>query len=237
MRVLFQGTVGGRPATVVASERADGSFHPGEVDPDDLHLRQRRLTGRRWAMVDEVHGTQVREAAAAEPASVVCGFGDVIVGSRGGPPVAIWAADCAPLMLLGGSSTVGIHAGWRGLAAGVVDVGVDALLGHGDAVEIAVLGPVIHPCCYEFGVGELEVVATGVGAQPAELAGTTRDGATALDVPAAVRAALARRGIALGAVGPCTGCGGSWFSHRTRADRGRHAVVAWIGEHPSTVGA
>jgi copper oxidase (laccase) domain-containing protein len=237
MRVLFQGTVAGRSAAVVARERADGSFHPGEVDPDDLHRRQRRLTGRRWAMVDEVHGTEVHEAPTAEPTSVVCGFGDVIVGSRGGPPVAIWAADCAPLMLLGGSATVGVHAGWRGLAAGVVDVGVDVLLDRGDAVEVAVLGPVIHPCCYEFGAAELEMVATGVGAGPAELVGTTRDAATALDVPAAVRAALARRGIALGVVGPCTGCGGSWFSHRTRSDRGRHAVAAWIGEPSTIVGA
>jgi copper oxidase (laccase) domain-containing protein len=68
-----------------------------------------------------------------------------------------------------------------------------------------------------------------VHAGPAEIAGTTVDGSTALDVPAAVRSALAHHGIELDVVGPCTGCDDRWFSHRVRTDLGRHATVASIG--------
>ena len=93
----------------------------------------------------------------------------------------------------------------------------------------AVLGPVIGPCCYEFGRDDLARSRAGVHASPAAIAGTTLDGTAALDVPAAVRSALDHHAIDLDAVGPCTGCDDRWFSHRVRADLGRHATVASIG--------
>ncbi len=97
-----------------------------------------------------------------------------------------------------------VHAGWRGLADGVIDVAVDELAKRDDHSVAAVLGPCIHAECYEFGVVDLAAVAGGVGADVDRIARSTADGRTRLDVPAAVAAALARRGIGLDVVGPCT---------------------------------
>jgi polyphenol oxidase len=50
----------------------------------------------------------------------------------------------------------------------------------------------------------------------------------ALDVPAAVRAGLARRAIELDVAGTCTGCDRRFRSHRRRAELERHALVVWF---------
>jgi copper oxidase (laccase) domain-containing protein len=177
-------------------------------------------------MLDQVHGVRVHRAGAGDDDSATIAIGDVVVLDDDDLVAAVWAADCAPVWLVAATGRcVGVHAGWRGLASGVLDVAVDALDGP---VEAAVLGPCIHPCCYEFGVDELHAVAAAVGSPVRTLAATTAWGAPALDVPGAVGAALGRHGIGLDVVGPCTGCDPRWFSHRVRGDLGRHAVVARI---------
>jgi len=61
------------------------------------------------------------------------------------------SADCLPIAIVRREGTHAIavlHAGWRGLAEGVVAVGVDSL---GDGEQAAMIGPAIGPCCYEVG--------------------------------------------------------------------------------------
>jgi copper oxidase (laccase) domain-containing protein len=137
---------------------------------------------------------------------------------------------------------VAIHAGWRGLAAGVIDVGVGALVdstsgstSDSTSVVAAVLGPTIRPCCYEFGWSDLLAVADGTGLEPAAIAAVSGTGRSALDVPATIGAAMARSDIEVESTAPCTCCSGQFFSHR-RGDLGRHAVVAWIDAGPPGVG-
>jgi hypothetical protein len=197
-----------------------------------LAARQRRAVGRRWAMVDEVHGAAVREVRAehVDPAtwSPTIGEGDVLFTASVGPAIGIWAGDCAALVLVGADGgLVGVHAGWRGLAAGVVDVACDVVRRRGQRILAAVVGPVIHPCCYAFGAVDLDAVASGVGASGPDVAGRTRSGSAALDVPTAIAIALRRHGVELAAVGSCTGCDTRYFSHRRRGEVERHAVVAW----------
>jgi len=126
-----------------------------------------------------------------------------------------------------GGTAVAFHAGWKGLAAGIVDVAIDVFDRRADSPAIAVLGPVIHPCCYDFGADDLGTVAAALDVAVDRIAATSRAGRPALDVPRAVAVALGRRGVSLAVVGPCTGCGGAHFSHRCRADPRRHALVAW----------
>jgi copper oxidase (laccase) domain-containing protein len=242
---LFDRTIGELRCRVVASERDDGDVHPIRVEPDELEYRQVAIAGRRWAMLDQVHGVDVHRVghaghAEGEPDTwPVSARGDVIVlGTRGrgseGPCAAIWAADCAAIMLFGaGGTIVAAHGGWRGLAAGVIDVAVGALIEVDGAVTAAVVGPLIHPCCYEFGADDLDAVANGVHAQSSEISSVASTGVLALDVPTAVRRGLAHRGVDPVVVGPCTGCDSRWFSHRIRNDTSRHAVVAWV-EHIRT---
>jgi copper oxidase (laccase) domain-containing protein len=222
---LLRQDVEERRLIAIASDRADGDLHPVHVDADCLAARQLAVSGRTWVMLDEVHGTAVRRAVGRDGSSGegVVGVGDVLVGEPG-TPVAVWVADCAPVVLFDrDGATVACHAGWRGLAAGVIGVAVGQL---GGPCAAAVLGPCIHPCCYEFGAAELAEVAAGLGVGPDAISGRTSGGSLALDVPAAVAVALARHGIALDVSGPCTGCDDRWYSHR-RGDPERQAVVAW----------
>jgi YfiH family protein len=229
---LFHSRVAGRDVTVVATDRRDGDVHPRHVEVADLRQRQVAATGRHWVMAHQVHGLDVVETRRADvlhDAEPVAGTGDVLVTHGQDLHVAVWTADCAPLVLIVDDGTVvGAHGGWRGLAAGVIDVAVDAAVAEGGRVSAAVLGPTIRPCCYAFGP-ELHDVAVGVHADEREITGTTSDGQHALDVPAAIAAGLRHRGVELDVVGPCTGCDDRWFSHRTRSDRGRQATVAMVG--------
>ena len=73
-------------------------------------------------MLDQRHGVEVVDADAAQRSDRLV-VGDVIMVDRPDVAVAIWAADCAPVFFLGADGRIiGAHAGWRGLAAGVLDV-------------------------------------------------------------------------------------------------------------------
>ena len=211
---------------VCSTTRTDGDVHPMRTSAADLRTRQLAATGRRWTMLDQRHGVEVVDADAAQRSDRLV-VGDVIMVDRPDVAVAIWAADCAPVFFLGADGRIiGAHAGWRGLAAGVLDVALDAL---DDEVEQAIVGPTIHPCCYEFGRAELDLVAGGVGADPTTIAGRTTAGELALDVPQAISSACARREVEVAGIGDCTSCSPRYFSHR-RGDRQRHATIAWLEE-------
>jgi YfiH family protein len=77
--------------------------------------------------------------------------GDGLWSDVHGQPMLALAADCVPIAI---AATEGVprlavlHAGWRGLAEGVVESGVRAL---GDVATAAAVGPSVGPCCYEVG--------------------------------------------------------------------------------------
>ncbi len=151
--------------------------------------------------------------------------GDIAVTRLTGAVLGCWVGDCAPVVLVGERDALAVaHAGWRGLAAGVLDVAVAAL---GQRPVAAVLGPCIGPCCYEFGADDLASVVAGAGVAAAVATGRTAWGSLALDVPAVVGGACARLGVPLTVVGGCTGCGFDGYSHRVRRELGRHVVAAW----------
>lgn len=208
-----------RRLRIVASERHDGDVHPDNVALADLEARQRAVSGQTWSMLDQVHGVSVHEASASDASNPA--VGDLLYTSDLDTHIAVWAADCAPLVLAADDGTVvAAHCGWRGLAAGAVDTAVGVAQQRGGSVVAAVLGPVIGPCCYEFGAGDLATI-------PDAVASRTAGGSAALDVAATIAATLGRHDIELDAIGACTGCDDRWFSHRVRAEPGRHAVVAW----------
>ena len=131
----------------------------------------------------------------------------------------VLTADCVPVVLGAGGAVAALHAGWRGLAAGVLEEGVRALHdvgGVGDAV--AVVGPCAGACCYE--VGD-EVHAVFVGAH--------RHG-RAIDLRAIARERLRAAGIdEVRDVGGCTICEKRFFSYRREGARaGRQAGLAWL---------
>ena len=136
-----------------------------------------------------------------------------------GAPLAVRTADCVPIVLEGDGTVAVVHAGWRGLAGGIVAETVEAMGG----AQRAVLGPHIRAGCYEFGADDLDEV---VGALGSHVRTTTTWGAPALDLTAAARALLADVDIVDD--GACTACTDIYFSWRARQEAARFATIAWL---------
>ena len=151
---------------------------------------------------------------------------DAAVTAVPGCILSIQVADCAPVALIASSAVGVVHAGWRGLIAGVVPNAVAAMRAAGAGEIDAVIGPCIEPGCYEFGPGDLDAVAAVLGD---DVRGRTRSGSTALDLRAAVRASLRTAGVEqISEAAVCTACSPVHWSHRARGEHERQAVVAWM---------
>lgn len=101
-----------------------------------------------WATVRQVHGRRVVEVKA--PGHLEAGA-DGLFTTTVGLPVAVMAADCAGVVV-GGRGGVGVaHAGWRGVAAGVVPSLLRTMRSGGVEPTWAAVGPFIGPCCFEVG--------------------------------------------------------------------------------------
>jgi YfiH family protein len=155
---------------------------------------------------------------------------DALVSACRDAPLAVFTADCAPVALAGADGADGVvglvHAGWRGLVAGVLERAVDRMRALGATSVVAALGPCIRAGCYEFGPSELDTVAKALGD---DVRATTAWGTPALDLPAAVDAALGSVGVPMIVdCGACTACSTAWFSYRARAEDARQATVVWL---------
>jgi YfiH family protein len=151
---------------------------------------------------------------------------DAAVTATPGCVLAVRTADCAPVVLLGAASVGLVHAGWRGLLAGVVERTVESMATLGDRATRAVIGPCIRPGCYEFDGPELAALVARFGP---EVRAVTGWGTPALDLPAATRAALVAAGVdAIDDTAGCTACDRRWFSHRARGEAERFATLAWL---------
>jgi YfiH family protein len=123
----------------------------------------------------------------------------------------VLVADCLPVALAGREAVAMVHAGWRGLAGGVIEAGIEAA---GGAVAAAI-GPGIGPCCYEVGDDVRAVFGTSE---------------RTLDLKAIARARLQDAGVReVHDCGLCTACDAErFFSHRRdRGVTGRQAGLAW----------
>ena len=133
MLELLRRDLGVCVAVVAVSERSEGDMHPLQVSHETLVVRQMAAISRRWVMLDQVHGVEMYRSHPDTALTSIVGVGDVLVGEapiegRVTRPVAVWAADCAPVMMFDRQGVpVACHAGWRGLAAGVIDVAVAAV--------------------------------------------------------------------------------------------------------------
>jgi purine-nucleoside/S-methyl-5'-thioadenosine phosphorylase / adenosine deaminase len=169
-----------------------------------------------------VHGATVLDADRSPPA--VMPDGDAAVTTTGGRPLTVLTADCAPVALVTDDALAVVHAGWVGLLAGVVEASVAKVRAAGSGPVRAAVGPCIHAGRYAFGAADLARVSAVYGPG---VEGRTDDGELALDLPAGVRAALARAGVTeLHDVDVCTAASPDHFSYRRDGETGRQALVA-----------
>jgi len=200
-----------------------GGAYVTEVAPD-VEARRRAVVDLPWTWLRQVHGDAVVNVT--DPGQGAGTKADASVSREHGAALAVLTADCAPVALVSPEGVVAaVHAGWRGLQCGVLQRAVDAARQLGATDLRAVLGPCIHSECYEFGTEDLDAIAATLGDGVRAL---TVSGRPALDVPAAVAAALKQAGVTeLDDVDVCTACSGDYFSWRARGEQSRQAMVVW----------
>ena len=177
------------------------------------------------AWVAQVHGTAVVDAARATPDAEA----DGVVTQSPGEVCAVMTADCLPVLLSdrAGRSVAIAHAGWRGLAGGIVENVVRAM-GVPSRDIIAYIGPGIGARRYE--VGE-DVRKAFVGKDPAAASSfePRQNGTYFADLRDLARRRLAAAGVAEVYGGEfCTASEGRFFSFRRDRTTGRMASLIWL---------
>jgi polyphenol oxidase len=199
-----------------------------EDDPANVDENRRRVaaatgcTRERFLYGRQVHGASVRRATEPPGPSRPPAEEDGQATALRRHPALVFVADCFPILLAADGAVAAVHAGWRGIAAGVLANGVAALEEVGGRGPVtALIGPGARGCCYE--VGE-EVHAAFAGYD-------ARRGERNLDLPAIATAKLEEAGVAqIAELELCTMCWfGLFFSHRRDGGvTGRQAGIVWL---------
>jgi YfiH family protein len=185
---------------------------------------------RALRQVTQVHGARAIDANTMGDSQSAREEGDAIFLAPGGTSharaVGVRVADCVPVLVAtrDRGEIAAIHAGWRGVAAGVVAAGLARLEGTD---RVAAIGPCIGPCCFEVGAEVVPQVLAAAGGDPSIVA--RREGAKAyLSLRLAVRRQLESAGVTdVEDVPGCTRCDAvRFFSYRRDGERsGRHLAV------------
>jgi YfiH family protein len=209
-------------------------------EPGNVLENRRRLCAavgvpqERLVVPGQVHGTDlawVGEADAGRGAfdrETVVHDHDGLLTAAAGMGLAVSYADCVPVVIAArgadGPELAAVHAGWRGMLAGIVGQAAAALARRGRLLG-AVVGPSIGPCCFSVDEG----LRTRFDKR---FPGSAGDGS--VDLWACARRDLETAGVPPAAVtvtALCTASDAGFFSHRRdRGSTGRHLAIAWRQE-------
>jgi polyphenol oxidase len=217
---------------VLFTDRSDGNMSSvGGLDAEHGAEARDRLRDRlglqALAYGDQVHGSVVEivaEVPGIQPGAADLVRADGQATALGNVGALVLAADCLPVAISREGAITMLHAGWRGLAAGLLESGIQALDGLAEpglaSAEglVAALGPCAGRCCYE------------VGPDVHAALGSDLRGKATIDLRAAARRKLEAAGVEqVLELGGCTICDERYFSHRREGDAaGRQAGVAWL---------
>ena len=212
------------------------SFNLGDHVDDDPHavaLNRQHLTRTfcvQPAWLSQVHGVVV---APADPSQIV--EADASWTSTPGIACTVMTADCLPALFCNraGTRVAAAHAGWRGLAAGVLEAAARSL--HVEPQDIVVwLGPAIGPKAFEVGGEVRDVFINDMPQAASAFVPSTHPGRYMADIYELARLRLARCGIdAVYGGGFCTVTDPRFFSYRRSPRTGRFASLVRI-ETPSS---
>ncbi|MEZ5458754.1 MAG: peptidoglycan editing factor PgeF [Steroidobacteraceae bacterium] len=209
-------------------------IHVGD-DPAAVVENRRRLHGALglpgeplW--LDQVHGVEVVDA---DTATQLRPRGDAVVAARSGVVCAIQVADCLPVLFasLDGQRIGAAHAGWRGLAGGVLEATL-AALDQPASQFIVWLGPAIGAAHFEVGdevLAAFQAQRHRHAGDPAAAFRRNARGRWDCDLYELARQRLAAAGVHSAWGGGEDTCGdpGRYFSHRRGAPTGRHVALLW----------
>jgi polyphenol oxidase len=222
-----------RAGGVSTGEYASMNLGTGSGD-DQANVARNRLIVRehlpsmpRW--MKQVHGVAVADLDRLGEADVATA--DAAVVATPGRVAAVLTADCMPLFLCdeAGKRAAVVHAGWRGMAAGVIENAVRALVAPHEAI-LAWMGPAIGPRAFEVGP---EVRDAFMAADPESAAAFkphANPGKFLADLYALARQRLARMGVKdVYGGGFCTFHERErFFSYRREKSSGRMGAFIWM---------
>ncbi|MGB8923331.1 MAG: peptidoglycan editing factor PgeF [Pseudomonas sp.] len=196
--------------------------------PEAVAENRRRLTDHfsiQPAWLQQVHGIAV---AHADPGVVATA--DASWTDTPGVACAAMTADCLPALFCdrAGTRVAAAHAGWRGLAAGVLEATLDTL--DVPAAEVLVwLGPAIGPKAFEVGPEVREVFVNQLAEAASAFVPSHNAGKFMADIYLLARLRLAARGVtAVYGGGFCTVTDPRFFSYRRASRTGRFASLIWL---------
>ncbi len=177
------------------------AFGERELAPPPGLRRPRQVHGARVARAEDCAGDAAPDA-------------DAIVSALAGVPIGVVTADCVPILAASedGQAVAAIHAGWRGLANGVIAAGIEALRSQAGSEQrlVAVIGPHIGACCYEIDEPVWAALAPTFRGELEAALRPARPGHAWLDLGRLAHGALLRAGLAEGSLGKlsraCTHC-------------------------------
>ncbi|MCW2950572.1 MAG: hypothetical protein JWN41_1585 [Thermoleophilia bacterium] len=205
-------SLGLRPSAVASVHQVHGA----DVWLDLAHTAHRVSTDVRWS-----------EAASTVDA-------DALVTTRPHIALAVSVADCLPIALVWGNAVAAIHAGWRGLAQGVIEAtfavtrrAAGSTVALAGAAPRAVIGPALRRCCFEVG--------RDVAEHFPDTCSDHSDGDARLHFDAVdeARHRLEKLDVVVDVIDVCTRCDAQQrlFSHRADPHAsGRQALVVWRDE-------
>ena len=192
------------------------------------HALLREVIGLSPQWISQVHGIDVVNVDST-PANPV---GDGVIASLPRTVAAVRVADCLPVLFCdrAGTKVAAAHAGWRGLAAGVLEATVAAMNGPADRL-LAWMGPAIGPQAFEVGDDVRDVfVAADAHARDAFAPYPGRPGKWLADLFALAAMRLSAAGVtAQFGGGVCTYSNPErFFSYRRDQSPGRMAALVWL---------
>lgn len=184
--------------------------------------------GRRGAQAPEktvfpvqVHGIDIFEVSSTTPS--LRARADIVITSTAGVSVGIVTADCVPVLVAAedGGVVGAIHTGWRGLASGVLETGLQAIRALAKGVDlVAAVGPAARGCCYEVDQRVREAVAEKYSAGLDEVLIAGRRGHFQFDLARLATWVLGQNGVDCQRIGVenrlCTICPGDRFESYRR---------------------
>ena len=207
------------------------SFNLGDHVDDDpsavAHNRQRltHIFDVQPAWLSQVHGVVV---APANPEQIV--QADASWTATPGIACTVMTADCLPALFCdrAGTRVAAAHAGWRGLAAGVLEAAAHSLNVEPDDILVW-LGPAIGPAVFEVGGEVRDVFIDDMPQAATAFVPSVNEGRYMADIYELARLRLARYGItAVYGGGFCTVTDPRFYSYRRSPRTGRFASLVWI---------
>jgi YfiH family protein len=188
------------------------------------------------AFLKQVHGAHVVRATEGG----LAGHADALLTGTRGQPIAVFSADCVPVLLYDpdGPRVAAAHAGWRGTTQSVTRAAVEALVEEGGRREriLAAVGPAIGPCCYEVDKPVIAALDRAFPARWGQWVRAAGAGKWMLDLWAANEEQLRSAGIGSDRISNprlCTACRTDLFYSYRRGNHGRLVSIAAIAPAPS----